>query len=158
MTDLIRRKQPGEAWETGLDEVAVTTRDIFNPNSVVLQPNESSHVPWDGPTFGGVVDVSDPNHPFIINEGVYAISAVLHALDAMTVGVPFEGFLIMDAADAAPTVRGDVVATAEITAPRLALTLVYYSPAGGELELGVHNKDSGPITFAADTIIVQQIT
>ncbi len=111
-----------------------------------------------------ILDLSTPSHPVVVEEGVYAVTAVFQQVDGlieMTPGAVFQIFLALDAANDGTDIdqqspsAGDSGAPAH---PLIAASTTFYIPAGGIINVALRNLDVGVSQdFACNEFEIQQI-
>ena len=85
MADLIRRKQPGEAWETAIDTGGGGIWAAYEGDSIIIGNNDLTPLPFS--YLVGGVELLDRTPPFnlILADGVYSLSVWAQG-DALTAG------------------------------------------------------------------------
>lgn len=153
MSDLIRRKSAGAAWETVSGRGASVAHEQFFGMGVAVQSSTPTLLTWDNAAGTEIVDLSDLTQPVVLEDGVYAVSCYI--VGQLSNGEQLEVTLTLDPDGASPFVIATAVATNPVTSPKVPLAMTYFIPAGGKITVSV-NGNAG--TYSLDSAVVQKIT
>lgn len=139
-----------------------TARAIYFGNNVSINNGATGSLTWDSIQGGGtaLLDLTAPGLPTFVTAGVYAVSVYVSAAANMTAAGAMEVELEIDTAGDDPTiVQVSGPATALEPRPFCALSLTYYSPAGGTIRLRLKNNDGVQnLNFLLQYGVVQRIS
>ncbi len=135
---------PGTWAQVGAGGSAIQTREqVASSGNVTIANGGSDAIKSDTKISGSnLLDFTDPQIPIVVAAGVYAVTATVGPGADLTAGGSFTVQLYLDAsgtpaigsADSAP-------ATATQAAPAVSVSVTYYVPLGGQIEVVVVNND-----------------
>jgi hypothetical protein len=105
-----------------------------------------------------LLDISNPKKPKVLEAGVYAVTATVAPVDAMTDGSAYELNLTLDAQGLAPVAVVSATASAPHLQPSSAASLTWYIPENGEINVDVANYDSSGRHFYLYVLLVQRLS
>lgn len=122
----------------------IQTRSIYFGTNLLIDNGATDTLTWDSQQAGGssLLDITTPAVPTAVAAGVYSVAVFVLAAAPMTAGGWFQVRLELDFnGDDAELITTSPAATATLTQPEVALTLVYFLPVGGVVKLRVGNFD-----------------
>lgn len=151
----------GSETQVGVGGSQPHTNEFIAGNDVLIGNGAQGTLPWNTKTGGDtLLDISDPTAPTVIIGGVYAFYVLVECDDALTAGGFYQAALTLDTnGNSAEFVAADAQGTALDGTANMALTAVYYVPAGGGVLLQVTNKDGvQDLNFLLGKAIIQRIS
>lgn len=147
MTGIIRKKDPGEAWETVVDNAGGNVNGGWTyfsaqiPLTVANGAGGSAHF-LQSPDAAVLLDYSNPLKPTVLSDGIYSIYLDVGPTGAMTAGGSYDVSLDADAdgRDFECYVTAPA-AVAQNLQPYVAAFLTIYLEAGMALAATVYNND-----------------
>lgn len=133
-------------------------RELLSGNTVTINAGAQGSLTWDSKDLGDdLLDLSAPANPTAINGGKYALTVTTGCDADLTVSAFYTLFVQMDASgDDAQAFTPSVSAAAPpFGRPDACISLTYYVPAGGVINVAVVNHDSVPRGYYIRNAVLQ---
>lgn len=117
-------------------------REQITGDPVTITDGSSDKLTWDTKDSGTeLLDLTDPANPVAVADGIYAVTVEVNAA-AITVGGFYTVTLALDTAgDDANVTVSSPPSTAAFGTPIVSVSLTYFIPAGGVLNVTVDSED-----------------
>lgn len=132
-------------------------------NAVEVPDRTETFLTWDGDNIAGdsgLLDLTDPTVPIVVEAGVYAASVNIFPVSAFSPGSTYQLELVFaDLAASGPVILVDCApATVDKTGPLTAASLTWWLPAGGTIKVVIANMSDLSAQSFGMTAVVQRIS